>query len=88
MSKGKPRRSSAPGAKRLPSSAFAYPRSRAYPINTVKRARAALARSAQRGTKGTYATVARKVRARWGNAIASTGRAKGTVSRPGYRKAR
>ena len=31
----------------LPSSAFAYPRTRRYPINTVSRARNALARAAQ-----------------------------------------
>lgn len=88
MAKGKPSKSSARGTKRLPSSAFAYPRSRSYPINTKARARNALARAASSGTKGSYATVARKVRALWGDAISSVGRARGTVSRPGYRRRR
>jgi hypothetical protein len=70
----------------LPRSAFAYPRTRAYPIDTKARARNALARAAQRGTSGSYAHVARAVRRRWGNAIASVGRARGTVSAPGYRR--
>jgi len=78
--------SSAKGAARLPDSAFAYPKARKYPINMLARARNALARAAQPGTFGKYATVARKVRAKYGNKVASVGRAKGTVSRPGYRK--
>ena len=77
-----PKRSSAKGAKRLPDSAFAYPSRRAYPINTKKRARNALARAAQSNTAGTYSHVARAVRRRYGNGIASVGR-RGTVSRPG-----
>lgn len=81
-----PRRSSASGTSRLPSSAFAYPSKRAYPINTRARARNALARAAQPGTSGSYSHVARAVRRKWGNSIASVGRKKGTVSRPGYRK--
>lgn len=72
--------------KRLPSSAFAYPKQRKYPIDTPRRARNALARAAQKGTSGTYAHVARKVRARYGNRIASVGKKRGTVSKPGYRK--
>ena len=72
--------------KRLPSSAFAYPSTRSYPINTVKRARNALARAAQPQTKGSYAHVARAVRRKWGNRVATVGRKRGTVSRPGYRK--
>ena len=72
--------------KRLPASAFAYPRTRSYPIDTVKRARNALARAAQSKTMGTYAHVARAVRRRYGNKVATVGRKKGTVSGPGYRK--
>ena len=70
----------------LPSSAFAYPKTRAYPIDTPGRARAALARAAQKKTAGSYPTVAKAVRARYGNRIASVGTARGTVTRPGYRK--
>ena len=86
MAKRPGTKSSAKGAGRLPDSAFAYPKQRKYPINTLKRARAALAYAARPGTAGSYQTVARKVRAKYGNKVASVGRAKGTVSRPGYRK--
>jgi hypothetical protein len=72
--------------KALPRSAFAYPKLRKYPIDTIKRARNALARAAQSHTSGSYAHVARAVRRRWGNKVASVGRARGTVSRPGYRR--
>jgi Family of unknown function (DUF6582) len=70
----------------LPASAFAYPKQRKYPIDTPRRARNALARAAQSGTSGSYRTVARKVRARYGNRVASVGRARGTISGPGYRR--
>ena len=70
----------------LPASSFAYPRTRSYPIDTPKRARAALSRAAQKGTKGSYTHVAKKVRAKYGNRIASVGRARGTVTRPGYKR--
>ncbi len=70
----------------LPSSAFAYPSRRAYPIDTKARARNALSRAAQSNTFGSYSHVARKVRAKWGNSITSVGRKKGTTSRPGLRK--
>ena len=80
------RKSTAKGVKRLPSSAFAYPKTREYPINTVKRARNALARAKQSGTSGSYSHVARAVRRRYGNKVASVGKKRGTVSRPGYRK--
>lgn len=72
--------------KSLPRSAFAYPSRRAYPIDTLARARNALARAAQPGTSGSYAHVARAVRAKWGNRVATVGKKRGTVSRPGYRK--
>lgn len=73
---------------KLPRSAFAYPRTRKYPIDTPRRARNALARAAQRGTSGSYAHVARAVRKRYGGKIKSVGKKQGTVSRPGYRKRR
>lgn len=74
--------------KALPSSAFAYPATRSYPIDTPARARNALARAAQKGTKGSYATVAKRVRARYGDRVATVGRKRGTVSAPGYRRRR
>lgn len=49
----------------LPSSAFVYPRTRKYPIDTPKRARAALSLSAKSSTSGAYRTVERKVNRRW-----------------------
>jgi hypothetical protein len=70
----------------LPRSAFAYPKQRKYPIDTVKRARNALARASQSHTSGTYQHVARAVRRKWGNRVATVGRARGTVTGPGYRK--
>jgi hypothetical protein len=60
---------SARARRALPRSSFAYPRLRKYPIDTVKRARNALARAAQANTYGSYAHVARAVRARYGNRI-------------------
>jgi hypothetical protein len=74
--------------KGLPNSAFAYPRTRKYPIHDKAHARAALSRAAQRGTSGTYQHVARAVRKRYGNAIPTVGKARGTVTRAGYRKRR
>jgi hypothetical protein len=74
--------------KQLPASAFAYPKQRKYPIDTPARASNALARAAQSNTSGTYTHVAKAVRARYGNAIASVGTERGTVTAPGYRKRR
>ena len=74
--------------RKLPASAFAYPRSRKYPIDTKARARSALARAASSQNAGSYAHVARAVRRRYGNAVASVGPRRGTVARPGYRKGR
>ena len=65
---------SAKKRKSLPKSAFAYPRTRSYPIDTKARARNALSRAAQSGTKGSYAHVAKAVRKRWGSAIKSVAR--------------
>lgn len=72
--------------KSLPKSAFAYPRTRKYPIDTPKRARNALARASQKGTSGTYTHVARAVRKKYGNKVATVGKKRGTVTGPGYRK--
>ena len=83
-----PHRSHAPGASKLPRTAFAYPSRRAYPINTPARARSALARASSTRNAGTYSHVARAVRNRYGNRIASVGRKRGTVTRPGYRRNR
>jgi hypothetical protein len=83
-----PTRSHARGTGKLPRSAFAYPSRRAYPINTLARARNALARAASSRNSGTYQHVARAVRRRYGNRVASVGRRRGTVSRPGYRRRR
>jgi len=69
----------------LPRSAFAYPRTRSFPIDTKARARNALARAAQAHTKGTYQHVARAVRRKWGNAIKSVSKTHGTITRPGLR---
>jgi hypothetical protein len=49
----------------LPSSAFALPSKRLYPINTKSRARAALAYAARPSTRGSYATVRRAVLKRY-----------------------
>lgn len=51
--------------KRLPSSAFAYPAVRKYPIHDLAHARNALARAAQSKTYGTYAHVAAAVKRRY-----------------------
>jgi hypothetical protein len=72
--------------KSLKPSQFAYPKQRKYPIHTLKHARNALARAAQSGTSGSYSHVAKAVRRKYGNKVASVGRKRGTTSRPGYRK--
>ena len=72
--------------KALPASAFAYPKTRKYPIDTKARARSALARAASSKNSGSYTHVAKAVRAKYGNAVATVGKSKGTVSSPGYRK--
>src|SRR5215467_4642294 len=70
---------------KLPRSAFAIPSQRKYPIPTKAQARAAgisekqrlglhrnaLSRGAQKGTAGSYSTMASKVRARSGGKVAS-----------------
>lgn len=53
--------------KALPASAFALPSKRLYPINTPKRARAALSYAARPNTRGSYATVRRAIAKRYGS---------------------
>ena len=71
---------------RLPDSAFALPGKRLFPIDTKARARNALARAAQSHTRGSYATVAKAVRAKWGDAIPTVGPTYGRVTAPGKRQ--
>lgn len=52
--------SSAKGVKRLPSSAFAYPKARKYPINTAKRFRAALSYAGRKTTAGSRAQIVKR----------------------------
>jgi hypothetical protein len=63
--------------KALPKSEFVYKEKKAYPIDTLARARNALARAAQSKTSGDYATVARAVRAKYGDQIETKGKPKG-----------
>jgi hypothetical protein len=72
----------------LPSSAFAIPSKRLYPINTKRRARAALSYAARPTTRGSYSTVRRAVLKRYPalKATAGTSRpAKGSVTRSAKR---
>jgi len=76
---------------RIPARKFVYPpgsrvggKRGKYPIDTPKRARAALSFAGRRDTVGTYRTVAKAVRSRYGNKIASVGTKRGTVHRAGY----
>ncbi|MEX3950594.1 hypothetical protein AB4Y45_25515 [Paraburkholderia sp. EG287A] len=55
----------AKGRARIKPSNFAFPSKRAYPINTIARARNALARVAQHGTPSQQRTVQRAVARRW-----------------------
>lgn len=52
---------SAARRKKLPASKFVYPKKKAYPIDTVKRARNALSRAADPNNAGSYAAVEKKV---------------------------
>jgi hypothetical protein len=77
MARARPRPStpsSAPGAKRLSASKFAYPKTRKYPIDTAKRARAALSYSARKTTAGSYSHVLRRVRASSNPAVRAVGK--------------
>jgi len=77
--------------KKLPDSAFAYPKQRKYPVPTRKQAakagisetqrlglhRNALSRAAQKGTSGSYSKVAGKVATRSGGKVTPSGRTAG-----------
>jgi hypothetical protein len=87
------RKSSAPGVSKLPRSAFAYPKTRSFPINSTARQRSALARARMSSNSASYSHVAGRIRAYnrahgRPNAVASVGPKRGTTSRPGYRGAR
>lgn len=72
----------------LPKTAFAIPSKRLYPINTKKRARAALAYAARPTTRGSYSTVRKAVLKRYPSLKASAGTsrpARGSVSRSAQR---
>ena len=86
--------------RRLPSSAFVYPKQRKYPVPTKAQARKAgisekqrlathrnaLSRGAQKKTSGSYTGVAKKVKARAGAKVSTVGGKRGKVSGPGYAK--
>jgi hypothetical protein len=82
------RKSTAKGTKKLKASDFAYPKTRQYPINTLKRARNALARAAQPGTSGTYSHVRKKVKAKYGSKIKTGSKPKGRSTRKRKRTTR
>lgn len=68
------RKSTARGVKSLKSSQFAYPKTREYPINTAKRARAALAYSARKTTSGSYSHVLKRIRSSSNPAVRAVGK--------------
>ena len=68
------RKSTAKGVKRLKSSQFAYPKTREYPINTAKRARAALSYSARKGTSGSYRHVLSRIKKSSNPAVRAVGK--------------
>ena len=82
------RASTAKGVKRLPSSAFAYPKTREYPINTAKRFRAALSYAGRKSTSGSRATIIKRgLRSGNSSVRAAAKRAKSSgVSKPKGRR--
>jgi len=66
-------RSTAKGVKRLRSSQFAYPKTREYPINTAKRARAALSYAGRSTTSGSRAHVLARIRRSPNRAVRAVG---------------
>lgn len=88
--------------KKLPSSAFALPGQRKYPMPTKSQAKKAgiseaqrvrlgknaLARSTNKRTAGSYPKIAKVARSRFGEKIASTSKSRGTTNKPGTRKKR
>ena len=59
---------------RLPKSSFALPSKRKYPIDTKKRAKAALSYAARSDTEGSYSTIRAKVLKRYPSLKKKTGR--------------
>lgn len=70
-------RSTAKGVKRLRSSQFAYPKTRKYPINTAKRARAALAYAGRKTTAGSRSHVLSRIRKSRNPAVRAVAKRKG-----------
>ena len=68
------RKSTAKGVKRLKRSQFAYPRTKEYPINTAKRARAALSYSARKTTSGSYSHVLSRIKRSSNPAVRAVGK--------------
>jgi len=66
--------SGAPGVKRLKASQFAYPKTRKYPLNTAKRARAALSYSARKTTAGSYSHVLSRIKRSSNPAVRAVGK--------------
>lgn len=64
----------------LPKSAFAIPSKRLYPINTKKRARAALSYSARPDTRGSYSTVRKAVIKRYPSLAKASQKRKGATT--------
>ena len=78
MARPRPRKpSSAKGVKRLKSSQFAYPKSRKYPINTAKRARAALSYAGRKTTAGSRSHILKRIRASSNPAVRAVGKRAG-----------
>lgn len=67
--------------KALPKSSFAIPSMRAYPIHDKAHARAALAYSKRKNTKGSYSTVRAAVAKRYPDMVKKTSAKKKTSSR-------
>jgi len=65
--------STAKGVRKLRASQFAYPRTREYPINTAKRARAALAYAGRSTTSGSRAHVLARIRRSPNRAVRGVG---------------
>ena len=57
-------------------------------LTSKRRNRLPASASAQPGTSGSYSHVAKAVRRKWGDRVASVGPTKGTLSKPGKRRRR
>jgi hypothetical protein len=74
--------------RKLPPKAFADRKAKKFPIGTPAQARASLRAAGRSDTAGSYRKVAKKVRAKHGEKVPSVGPKKGSVTKPGFRKAR